>query len=868
MKKITLGILAHVDGGKTTLSESLLYNTGKIKELGRVDHKNTYLDNFSMERERGITIFSKQAVLEYQDMQITLLDTPGHVDFSTEMERTLQVLDYAILIVSGSEGVQGHTETLWKLLKRYEIPTFIFVNKMDMPRTNKEFSGENMRVRLGDGIVDFSTEEPDYEQIAMCDEQALDYYMEHEELTEEMIASLVQNRLLFPCYYGSALNNKGVLELLEGIYRYSYEPIYEENFGAKVYKITKDSSGNRLTHMKITGGRLAVRDEIHGISNDEEWSAKVNDIRIYSGEKYSLVQEVEAGNVCAVAGLEKTYSGQGLGVESETEEPDLKPVLSYSVLLPKGCNVNQVFQQLKELEEEDPTLNLQWNEDTSEINIRVMGPIQIQLLKALISERFGLEVEFGTGKILYKETILDTVEGVGHFEPLRHYAEVHLLLEPGEPGSGITFESKADTNALSRNWQRLIMTHLAEREHRGVLTGAPITDIHFTLIAGKAHLKHTEGGDFRQATYRAIRQGLKKAQSVLLEPYYDFVLDIDSDQVGRAMTDIGQMNGQMNPPEMIGDRSRITGYAPVSEIGDYQIQVNEYSHGTGTLSLKYKGYAPCHNQEEVIEKKGYDSESDMRNPTGSVFCAHGAGFYVPWDEVEQYMHIKTDLATNQSFEVTPEIMETSRPVSMKDSYAADKELMESFERTFGPVKRKKFQEKKTRDYTKSKKPVYRKSGKTLPDCLLVDGYNIVFAWEELKAIAAQNIDAARDKLLDMLSNYQGYTGKTVIAVFDAYNVKRHKETIYRHQNVYVVFTKEAESADIYIAKTTHQLANKYRVTVATSDALEQLIIMGHGALRMSAMNFYEEYLRVEKEISGYLNQNNKLENYVISPEEN
>lgn len=867
MKKITLGILAHVDSGKTTLSESLLYNTGKIKELGRVDHKNTFLDNFSMERERGITIFSKQALLEYETTQITLLDTPGHVDFSTEMERTLQVLDYAVLIVSGSEGVQGHTETLWKLLKRYEIPTFIFVNKMDMPRTNKEFSSENMKVYLGDGIVDFSFGELDFEQIAMCDEQALDYFMENDTLTDDIISLLIQNRLLFPCYYGSALNNKGVLELLNGICRYSYEPVYADEFGAKVYKITKDTSGNRLTHMKITGGSLAVRDEIRGITEQEEWSAKVNDIRIYSGEKFSLVQKVDAGDVCAVAGLEKTYSGQGLGIEAETEEPDLKPVLSYSVILPKGCNVNQVFSQLKELEEEDPTLNLRWNEETSEINIHVMGPIQIQLLKSLIKERYGFEVEFGKGKILYKETIIDSVEGVGHFEPLRHYAEVHLLLEPGEPGSGITFESKADSNYLSRNWQRLIMTHLAEREHRGVLTGAPITDIHFTLIAGKAHLKHTEGGDFRQATYRAIRQGLKKANSVLLEPYYDFVLDIDSEQVGRAMSDISQMNGQINPPQSIGDRSRITGYAPVSEIGDYQIRLNEYSHGTGNLSLKYKGYAPCHNQDEVIAKKGYDSESDLRNPTGSVFCTHGSGFYVPWDEVEQYMHIKTDLNTNQSFEITPEILESNKAVIEKDSYATDKELMDIFEKTFGPVKRKQYNEKKTRTYTQKSKETYRKAGKVLPECLLVDGYNIVFAWDELKNIANQNIDAARDKLLDMLSNYQGYTGKTVIAVFDAYNVKRHKETIYCHQNVYVVFTKEAESADTYIAKTTHQLANKYKITVATSDALEQLIIMGHGALRMSAMNFYDEYKRVEKEISSHLNKENKLGNYVISPRE-
>ncbi|MCR5704331.1 MAG: TetM/TetW/TetO/TetS family tetracycline resistance ribosomal protection protein [Eubacterium sp.] len=865
MKKITIGILAHVDGGKTTLSESFLYNTGTIKELGRVDNKNSFLDNFAMERERGITIFSKQAVMNYMDTEITLLDTPGHVDFSTEMERTLQVLDYAVLIVSGSEGVQGHTETLWKLLKRYEIPTFIFVNKMDMPLANKEFSSENIRLYLGDNIIDFS-KQINEEQIAMCDEGVLDYYMEQGTVSTEMISSLIENRQLFPCYYGSALKNQGVQELIEGICKYTCAPVYEDVFGAKVYKISKDSSGNRLSHMKITGGTLAIRDEIIGVTNGEEWKAKVNDLRIYSGEKYRSVQCVSAGTVCAVAGLEHTYSGQGLGVEFETEEPDLQPVLSYSVILPNGCNRNQVFSWMKELEEEDPTLHLCWNDETSEINIRVMGPIQIQLLKNQMQERYGLDVDFGQGKILYKETIIDTVEGVGHFEPLRHYAEVHLLLEPGEPGSGITFESKADTNFLAKNWQRLIMTHIAEKEHRGVLIGAPVTDIHFTLIAGKAHLKHTEGGDFRQATYRAVRQGLKKAQSVLLEPYYDFVLEIDGELVGRAMTDLIQRNAQISAPETVGTKSRITGYAPVSTIGDYQIYLNEYSHGTGTITLKYKGYAPCHNQEELIEQFGYDSESDMRNPTGSVFCSHGAGFYVPWDEVEQHMHVKTDLRSNESFDVVPETVMQKKESSMKDAYAFDRELMEIFEQTFGPIKRKSVNQKRSKTYSTPKKSTSRKTGTILPECLLVDGYNIIYAWEELKILAGENVDSARDKLLDMLSNYQGYTEKTVIAVFDAYNVKRHKETIYRHQNVYVVFTKEAETADLYIAKTTHQLANKYRVTVATSDALEQLIIMGHGALRMSAMNFYEEYCRVEQEILNHLENGNPLKSQLKLPD--
>ncbi len=863
-KHLCIGILAHVDGGKTTLSEAILYLTGKINKLGRVDHKDAFLDNNAMERERGITIFSKQAVVEYEDMQITLLDTPGHVDFSAEMERTLQVLDYAVLIVSGSEGVQGHTETLWKLLKRYSIPVFIFVNKMDMPGTNKEFSAENMRQRLGDNIVDFSAQAIDYEAVAMCDEAVLEHYMETGVIPDYMISGLIHERRLFPCFYGSALKNKGVDTLLQGIRRYACEPVYSDEFGAKVYKISKDKEGARLTHMKITGGILKVRDEVCGITDGEEWSAKVNDIRIYSGEKYSAVQAALAGCVCAVAGLEKTYAGQGLGIEAESEKPDLQPVLSYSIQFPPHCNANQVYAWLKELEEEDPTLKVQWNEETKEINVCVMGPVQIQVLKAMISERYGLQVEFGAGKILYKETILDSVEGVGHFEPLRHYAEVHLLLEPGEPGSGITFESAVNESFLSRNWQRLIMTHLAEKTHRGVLCGAPVTDIHFTLIAGKAHLKHTEGGDFRQATYRAVRQGLKKAKSILLEPYYDFVLQIPSESVGRAMTDISRMEGYVGAPKVQGEYSILNGYAPVATMRDYLNEVNEYTHGKGMLTLKYKGYAPCHNADEVIAAVGYDSEADLKNPTGSVFCEHGSGIYVPWNEVENYMHVKTDTNYNQAYDVTWEMPKKATKKEHQDSYAADKELMAIFEQTYGPVNRRNTSQKKTKSYEPEKKTTQAgKKKQNLPECILIDGYNIIFAWEDLKHLAAENIDAARDRLLDRLSNYQGYTGRTVIVVFDAYNVKRHRETVYRHQNVYVVFTKEAETADMYIAKTTHQMANRYKVIVATSDALEQLIIMGHGALRMSAMNLYEEMRAVETAISEKINTDSRLENYVI-----
>ena len=650
MKKITLGILAHVDSGKTTLSEAFLYATGKIRKLGRVDHKDAFLDNFDLEKQRGITIFSKQAELEYADTKITLLDTPGHVDFSAEMERTLQVLDYAVLVVSGSEGVQGHTETLWKLLNKYNIPTFIFVNKMDMPGTNKEFALTNIRNKFGDGVIDLSVEEKDMEAIAVCDEDVLEMYMESGEISDETIADLVYERKIFPCYFGSALKNEGIDKLLDGINRYSFEPVYHEEFGAKVFKIVKEN-GVRLTYMKITGGFIKVKDILSGITDGNQWSEKINDIRVYSGEKFKSISEADAGCICAISGLNNTYPGQGLGFEMQSESPNLQPVLSYQIIIPENVNINQAYKMLKELEEEDPTLSLKWNEETKEIIANVMGPIQIQVLKHIIKERFDMDVEFGTGSILYKETINNIVEGVGHFEPLKHYAEVHLLMEPGQLGSGITFESNLNESLLSRNWQRLIMTHLAEKEHKGVLTGSPITDIHFTLVAGKAHLKHTEGGDFREATYRAIRQGLKKAESVLLEPYYNFTLKIPSENIGRAMTDIDQMSGNINQPETEGEMSVITGFAPAATIGDYINTVNEYTHGIGTLSLDYKGYGPCHNSEEIIAEKAYDSEADIANPTGSVFCSHGAGFVVPWDQVEQYMHVKTDSKNGEMYDI-------------------------------------------------------------------------------------------------------------------------------------------------------------------------------------------------------------------------
>ena len=770
MKKITIGIVAHVDGGKTTLSEALLYTTGKIRKLGRVDHKDAYLDTFQMERDRGITIFSKQAVMEYNDMRLILLDTPGHVDFSAEMERTLSVLDYAVLVVSGSEGVQGHTETLWKLLETYHVPTFLFVNKMDMPNVSGDFLLHEIKEKLSDSVVKFPVGVGTMEDIAMCDEDLFETYMEGGEISETTISELIYNRDLFPCYFGSALQLDGIDSLLEGLYQYTYEPIYSEKFGAKVFKISKDHNNNRLTHLKITGGSLKVKDILNGMNGAIEWSEKVNEIRVYSGEKYDAVGEVKAGDVCAVIGLTNTYQGEGLGFETEEISPSLIPVLSYKLDVQNKVHMNQVYQQLKELEEEDPTLKITWNEEKKELTANVMGQVQIEVLKSLIKERFDLDVEFGAGSILYKETITNTVEGVGHFEPLRHYAEVHLLLEPGMPGSGLTFESHVSENELSKNWQRLIMTHLEEKTHRGVLTGAPITDICITIVGGNAHLKHTEGGDFRQATYRAVRQGLKKADSVLLEPYYDFTLTIPTDNVGRAMTDISQMEGTMNPLETVHEKSVLTGYAPVSTMWNYINDVNEYSHGQGTLTLKFKGYAPCHNAQEVIEKVGYDSEADLRNPTGSVFCAHGAGFNVPWNEVENYMHVKTSLNLNSIDKEAEEtnssdvIINRKTTKSVNDSYATDKELEAIFEKTFGPIKRKKYTETTVRNYQQKPKQYKGKQNNNLPECVLVDGYNIIFAWEELKDIASKNIDGARDRLLDIMSNYQGYKDNTVIVV--------------------------------------------------------------------------------------------------------
>ena len=851
-----MGILAHVDAGKTTLSESMLYLSGTVRKLGRVDHKDAFLDTYALERDRGITIFSKQAVFSLGNKKVNLLDTPGHVDFSAEMERTLQVLDYAVLVISGADGVQGHTETLWKLLKLYDIPTFIFINKMDQQGTDKAALLSELKERLDEGCIAFDQEESTetLEELAMTDEKVLDYFMEHESVRKEDICRLIKERRVFPCYFGSALKLEGVQELLYGFERYMEPYTRTEEFGAKVFKISRDDKGERLTFLKVTGGKLVVKMPVNLVNKEE----KVNQIRIYSGAKYETVSEVEAGGVCAVTGLVSSYIGQGFGVEKGTAAPFLEPVLTYQMILPDGADTTKVLRELKQLEEEEPLLNIVWNPALEEIHVQLMGEVQTEILKTMIAERFHLDVEFGTGKIVYKETIKNPVVGVGHYEPLRHYAEVHLKMEPLEAGSGLVFDADCSEDVLDRNWQRLILTHLQEREHPGVLTGSPITDMKITIVAGRAHLKHTEGGDFRQATYRAVRQGLKSAESILLEPWYSFVLEVPSDQVGRAMSDIGQMNGSFEGPEAEDKQGmvRLTGTAPASEMRDYQREVWAYTKGRGRITFTLKGYEPCHNAEEVIEQIGYDSERDIDNPTGSVFCAHGAGFLVKWDKVPEYMHIKEDFLLEESDEISEEEQTITGNArfgnsSYSSGYGDDPELLAIMEREFGSKQKERDRYSGYRKQTVSA-PMPRKTviKDTEPkkEYLLVDGYNVIFAWEELNELAKASIDAARNKLMDILSNYQGFTGCTLILVFDAYKVKGSQGEVQKYHNIYVVYTKEAETADQYIEKTTHEIGRKYKVTVATSDALEQVIVMGQGAYRISARDFYEEVERTEKQI--------------------
>ena len=871
-KQITMGILAHVDAGKTTLSEGILYTCKAIRKLGRVDHQDAFLDTNTLERNRGITIFSKQAECTLGEFGMTFLDTPGHVDFSAEMERTLQILDYAILVISGADGVQGHTETLWRLLSRYQIPVFLFINKMDQPGTDREALLAEVKEKLDANCVEFSADQTDEEwkeQVAVCDEQVMEAYLEGEEISREQIRQMIRERKLFPCYFGSALKMTGVEEFLDDLKLRIRETSYPETFGAKIYKITRDNQGERLTHMKITGGTLKVKSVLSngrpGESGESFWQDNVNQIRIYSGEKYTMVSEVKAGTVCAVTGLTATYPGQGLGSEQASDMPVLEPVLSYRIGLPTEVNVHQALLQLRQLEEEEPLLHIVWNETLGEIYAQVMGEVQIEILKSLIKERFGMAVTFDEGNIVYKETILEPVEGVGHFEPLRHYAEVHLLLEPGETGSGLIFAADCSEDVLDRNWQRLILTHLEEREHKGVLIGAPITDMKITLLTGRAHIKHTEGGDFRQATYRAVRQGLRKAKSQLLEPYYEFRLEVPSEQVGRSMTDIQKMLGEFDPPKTEGEMTVLTGSAPVVTMRDYQKEVISYTSGRGRLSCTLKGYYPCHNQEEVVEAVGYDPEADLENPTGSVFCAHGAGFVVNWDQVEDYMHVESGWNAPAGQETKPE-----KPVTAKnwkeenEKYlATEKELEEIFERTYGPI-RKLGEEppagRSVKGWKKSRRDPLEGYGKSSSDYkqkktpdgekeyLLVDGYNIIFAWEDLKELAAVNIDGARERLMDILCNYQGFKKSTLILVFDAYKVKGNPGSVETYHNIHVVYTKEAETADQYIEKTVHEIGRKYRVTVATSDQLEQVIILGQGGQRMSARELLEDVIEVSHQI--------------------
>lgn len=894
MKKLVVGILAHVDSGKTTLSEAMLYTAGKIRKLGRVDHKDAYLDTDAQERERGITIFSKQAVFTYDGMEITLLDTPGHVDFSAEMERTLQVLDYAILVINGVDGVQSHTDTLWKLLKRYEIPTFIFVNKMDMDGADKDAVFQNIRKKLDGDCVDFSSGDRD-EQIAMADERLLDTYLDSGmvEVEVEDIIEAILDRKIFPCFWGSALKLSGVQELLDAMNTYMVMPAYNAEFGGRIFKISRDAKGERLTYMKVTGGSLKCREQIEGTEG------KVNQIRIYSGARYETVEEASAGTVCAVTGLGETSAGQGVGCEQENVFAGLEPVLSYKVSYPEDKDAVVVLRDIRQLEEEEPELHVEFAQETGEIFVKVMGQVQLQVLTKIVKDRFGYLISFGMGRIIYKETLAEPVMGVGHFEPLRHYAEVHLLMEPLEPGSGMQFDTICSEDVLDKNWQRLILTHLEEKEYRGVLTGAPITDMKITVTAGRAHQKHTEGGDFRQATYRAVRQGLMMGECRLLEPVYAFRLEIPTEMTGRAMNDITRMHGRFAQPEIEGEMSILTGTAPVATMQEYQQDVTAYTRGQGKLSCTLQGYEPCHNEDEVLAASTYDPELDLANPASSVFCAHGAGYIVDWYDVYDMMHVKEDpgfalagmedVLRNITSEPT-EADEDNRKRMARERQDAgvpvydEKELEDIFVRTYGSNSRENaaynkagfnrynkgvseadWYVKKAAGHGKSKtagaqtlsagsktadtgiaRPgAYRKQ-KGEKEYLLVDGYNVIFAWDDLKALAAVNIDSARDKLIDIMSNYQGYVGCELILVFDAYKVKQNPGSITKHGNIHVVYTKEAETADMYIEKTTHELGRKYKVTVASSDGLEQLIIMGQGALRMSSRGLRKEVERVNQ----------------------
>ncbi len=886
MKQLTLGILAHVDAGKTTLSEALLFTAGAIRKAGRVDKKDAFLDNYELERERGITIFSKQAVFSYEDLRITLLDTPGHVDFSTEMERTLQVLDAAVLLISAADGVQSHTRTLWKLLESYQVPVFLFVNKMDQPGADQEKILAGIQNQLSGNCVDFTplvgaaaTEskgaalEADMQEameaVAICDEELLNSFLTDGRISQEQLREKIAERKVFPCLFGSALRLQGIEALLSAITAYAPEKTYPEAFGARVFKVTRDSQGSRLTHMKITGGTLKAKMEL---TCAEDKTEKVNQIRVYSGERFEAVNEAVAGSVCAVTGLLGTMPGQGLGMEKNLESPFLTPVLSYCLLLPEGTDPMAVMPKLKELEEEDPALSFTWEEELKEIHVHVMGEVQMEILKVLIRERFGLEIAFGKGRIVYKETIADTVEGVGHFEPLRHYAEVHLLLEPGEPGSGLQFEADCSEDILARNWQRLILTHLEEKQHRGVLTGSAITDMKITLVSGRAHQKHTEGGDFRKATYRAVRQGLMEAMSVLLEPYYEFRLEIPEEMTGRAMTDMEKLFADFTLTERAEGRCVLTGCAPVETMRDYQKEVYAYTRGQGSLTVRLKGYMPCHNADEVIEERHYDPEADLRNPTGSVFCSHGAGFVVPWNQVKEYMHVEScfagdrkaieESAFQEELEKRKEAArkrEENRSASGGEYFLGTDEIDAILQQATGAgrglEKKKEGWQRQSRstETRQATTRVYQGQPKK-EEYLLVDGYNVIFAWEELSALSKVTLDGARGRLLDILCDYQAMKGCRLIVVFDAYRLKGHPEEAYAYHNIYVVYTKEAETADRYIERFAHDNSKKYQITVATSDGLEQIIIRGEGCRLLSSRDLQADVERQKEQTRGILQE--------------
>ena len=846
-KQIVLGILAHVDSGKTTLSEAMLYRAGVTRRLGRVDHKDAFLDTDALEKERGITIFSKQALLTAGDTDITLLDTPGHVDFSTETERTLQVLDYAVLVVSGTDGVQSHTETLWRLLRRYHVPTFVFVNKMDLPGMERQELLAQLNRRLGEGFVDFGAEQADRDEaLALCDENLMGRVLDAGQLQDADLIPAIARRHVFPCWFGAALKLEGVDALLAGLDRYTRPAPALEAFGAKVFKVSQDEQGARLTWLRVTGGELKVKAQLTGEADGESWAEKANQLRLYSGAKYTLTEAIGPGQVCAVTGLTKARPGEGLGAERDSDLPVLEPVLSYQVLLPEGADVHAALGKLHRLEEEEPQLHVVWNETLGEIHVQLMGEIQLEVLRSLLAERFGLEVEFGPGGILYKETITEPMEGVGHYEPLRHYAEVHLKLEPLPRGSGMQFAADCREEVLDKNWQRLVLTHLEEKQHLGVLTGSPLTDVKITLIAGRAHLKHTEGGDFRQATYRAVRQGLMLAKSQLLEPWYAFRLEVPAENIGRAMSDIQRMEGTFDPPESGEETAVLTGFAPVSTMRSYPMEVVSYTRGRGHLSLTLDGYRPCHNAQEVIAAIGYEPEHDLDNPADSVFCAHGAGFVVPWDQVRSHMHVDSGWGKSTRPEQEAAVPQR-RAMAYRATLEEDAELLKIFERTYGPIKRDPLAA--FRPVQKRERPDFAaEQWEIAPEYLLVDGYNIIFAWDELNALSKESLDAARHKLMDILCNYQGFQKCVLILVFDAYRVPGSPGSIEQYHNIHVVYTKEAETADMFIERVTHEIGRNRRVRVATSDGMEQIIILGHGALRVSARMFHEEVQNVEKQI--------------------